>query len=115
MKKIILLFFVLISTLINAQKNTNAEIRFIESSVKSLKFSVDSPEEFKSINWNDIKEIFSENKNSESISLAFELKKNKKNKFHYSFKIKGKSNDIDGIINTSKRTIKVLNKINSKS
>ena len=111
MKKLLLILFVFTFSIYQAQEKNVAEVNFIESTVNSLKFSVDSPNEFKTINWKDIKEIFSENKKSDSISLGFELKKSPKRKTHYSFTIKGKSDDIDGIIKMSKKAIRVLNKI----
>jgi hypothetical protein len=110
MKKLFLILFVFTSLLINAQEKPIAEMNINESTVNSLKFSVDSPIEFETINWKDIKEIFSENKKSDTISLAFELKRNSKNKFNYSFTVKGVSDNVDGLIKISKKAIRVLNK-----
>ena len=111
MKKLLLILFAFTFSIVNSQEKQNAEINFTNTTVNSLKFRVDTKEELKSINWNDIKDIFLENKKSDSISLAFELKKNAKSKIHYSFIVKGKSNDIDGLISISKKAIKTLNKI----
>ncbi|WP_298884459.1 hypothetical protein [uncultured Polaribacter sp.] len=111
MKKLFLILFVFTYSTFYAQEKPVAEMHFIESSVKSLKFSVDSPEEFKTINWKDIKDIFSENKKTDTISIGFELNKNAKNKQQYSFTIKGISENVDGLISLSKKAIKTLNKL----
>lgn len=111
MKKLLLILFAFTLSVSYAQEKNDAKISFTESTVNSLMFSVDSPNEFKTINWKDIKEIFSENKKIDSISLGFELKKSPIRKTHYSFTIKGKSDDIDGLIKMSKKAIRVLNKI----
>lgn len=114
MKKLLIVLFAFSYSFVNAQKDSNAELTFTESKVNSLKFSVDSSEELNSINWKDIKDVFLENKDQDSISLAFELKKNAKRNLYYKFSIKGTSNNIDNLINRSKKIINVLHKLNSK-
>lgn len=111
MKKLLLIFFVFTCSLLNAQEKINAKIKFTESTVNSLKFTVTSSEEFKTINWKDIKDIFSRNKKTDSISLSFELEKRPESKSHYSFTVNGKSNNVDDLIKISKKAIKTLNKI----
>lgn len=111
MKKLLLMLFVFTCSINYAQKQADSEINSTKSTVHSLKFTVDDAEELKTINWDDIKEIFSKNSKQDSISLGFELKSKSKNKTHYSFTIKGKTDDVDGLILLSKRAIKILNKI----
>lgn len=113
MKKLFLLLFLFAFSIAKSQVKPDAELNFTNTTVHSLKFTVDAKEEFKMINWKDIKDIFSKNKNTDSISLAFELKKNLKSKSKYSFTVKGTSENIDGLISLSKKAIKTLNKIKS--
>ena len=74
MKKIITILLISLSTIIYSQEdNTTAEIK--ESNLTTLIFSVDSVKELKSINWNDVKEIFNENTNKkEKVVLGFKVR-----------------------------------------
>lgn len=111
MKKLFVVLFVFTISINYAQKKADTQNNFLETKVTRLKFCVDTLEEFKRLNWKEVREIFSKNKKEDSISLGFELKKKSKNKIHYSFTIKGKTEDVDGLILFSKRAIKILNKI----
>lgn len=113
MKKILLILFLFAFSIAKSQVKPDAELNFTNTTIHSLKFTVDTKEELKKINWNDIKDIFSKNRNTDSISLTFELKKNLKSKSQYSFTIRGASENIDGLILMSKKAIKTLNKIKS--
>ena len=111
MKKIITVLLFCLSTMIHSQEDiTTAEID--ENKITSLIYSVDSIEELKSINWNDVKEIFNSNKdNKEMIVLGFKVKDNQKNsklKFKHSFEVKGELSDLDGTIEMAKKMIKVI-------
>ncbi|WP_028887914.1 hypothetical protein [Tenacibaculum ovolyticum] len=74
MKKNINTLLVCMSGVIYSQENiTIAEVK--ESSINSLIFSVDTIKELKSINWNDINDIFNENtKKHKKIILGFNIK-----------------------------------------
>lgn len=114
MRKILFITFLFASLFMNAQDKPIAEMNFTEATVNSLKFSVDSAKELKDINWDDIKEIFSENKPEDLILLEFEVNypKNKKEaKKSYKFTSKGKSKDIDNTISMAKKILKKLIKI----
>lgn len=117
MKKqiVVLLMLLFTKTIIAQEKNEiNSEINFQESTVTYLKFSVDTVDELKSINWKDVKEIFSENDKNKTIELEFEIKipKTKKiNKANFSYKAKGLTKNIDNLIKKSKKGIKGIIKM----
>ena len=111
MKKIITILLISLSSIIYSQEdNTAAEIK--ESNVTTLVFSVDSVKELKSINWDDVKDIFNENTNKkEKVVLGFKVKNNKKNsnlKYKHSFQVEGKLSDLNETIKVIKKTIKIL-------
>lgn len=83
-------------------------------SVTSLNFEVDSAKEFDTINWDDIKEIFSENKPDEKVSLSFKIKAPKsKSKMRSEFKVTSKTKDLDKMIALARKSIKgIINRSN---
>lgn len=107
MKKVVLIIFMTFSFLVTAQE-IKPEVSV--STTSSLKFSVDDVEEFKTINWNDIREFTKDNKENESFSLTFELKKTKETDDKLSFTVKGKSGEIEKLIATSKKMMKIFDK-----
>ena len=111
MKKTITLLLFCLSAIVYGQKDI-ATVELDENKVTSLIFSVDSVKELKTINWNDVKEIFKSNKNSsEIVAIGFTVRDNQKDsklKFKHSFKVKGKLSDLDGTIAMTKRMIKVI-------
>ncbi|WP_272151676.1 hypothetical protein [Tenacibaculum aiptasiae] len=111
MKKTITSLLFCLSAIVYGQKDITT-VKVEENKVTSLIFSVDSVEELKTINWNDVKEVFKSNKDSnEKIALGFTVKKHKKNsklKFKHSFKVKSELSDLDGTIEMTKRMIKVI-------
>ncbi|APG66244.1 hypothetical protein LPB136_13050 [Tenacibaculum todarodis] len=114
MRKLLFIICLFTSLFVNAQDKPIAEMNFTEATVNSLKFSVDSAEELKDINWDDIKEIFSENKPEDLILLEFEVNypKDKKDaKKSYKFTSKGKSKNIDNTIAMAKKILNKLTKI----
>ncbi len=111
MKKIITILLICLSSIMYSQEdNTTAEIK--ETNVTTLIFSVDSVKELKSINWNDVKEIFNENTNKkEKVILGFKVKNNKKNsnlKYKHSFQVEGELSDLSETIKVVEKTIKVI-------
>lgn len=113
MKKItiLLLFFFISSAKAQEVKSSNT------STVNSLKWTVGDKDKLNKIKWEKVKKMFEANSKSDTISLAFEVndyKKRKKLKTKYSLEVKGISENIDGLIDISKKTIKVLNKIKTK-
>lgn len=111
MKKIITILLVSISGVIYAQEEiVTAEVK--ENNVNSLIFSVDSIKELKSVNWDDIKDVFNENTDKDKkVILGFRVKNNKVNsdlKFKHSFEVKGSLSDLEGTIEMAKKMIKVI-------
>lgn len=107
MKKIITILLVCISGVIYSQENiTTTEIK--ENNINSQPFSVDFVQELKSINWNDIKDVFNENTNKDKkIILGFNVKNNN----IHSFEIKGSLSDLEGTIEIAKKVIQVIEKL----
>ena len=89
------------------QKKTNGV------KISSLTFSVNSKEDYTSINWNDIKEIFNHNTNkSEKIEMSFKYElPNSKNEMKGEIKVGGKLNNIDELISKAKKGLRGLIKI----
>lgn len=82
--------------------------------VHAMKFSVNSSEAFKTINWKEIKDSFKENKPEELIELTFEIDlPDSENKFKSTFTVAGKSKDIDSLIKKVKKGILTMSKIAS--
>lgn len=119
MKKKILLSFLFISSFLGFSqvKKPNAVFDITKVGVTSLQFSFTEADDLKSINWNDIKEIFSYNSDSQQfIELTFVVDlPESKNKVKGSFKVKGKQKEIEKLINRSKKLIKGLEKIIKKN
>ena len=114
MKKISTILFLLISGLLFSQ--SEAPIATLkESKIISLVYSVDSLEELKTINWDDVKEIFNRNENKdESIVLGFKVKRDVNDsepKFKHSVEVKGKMSDLEGTIEITRKMIKVIEKL----
>ncbi|WP_064965681.1 hypothetical protein [Tenacibaculum ovolyticum] len=107
MKKIINILLVCMSGVISSQENIRtAEIK--ESNINSLIFSVDAIKELKSINWNDIKDIFNENRNKDKkIILGFNVKNNSM----HGFEVKGSLSDLEETIKITKKLIQVIEKL----
>lgn len=111
MTKIVLSALFFVTSFCFSQETVTAQVK--ESKITSLIYTVDSLEELKTINWDDVKEIV--NDNEEKVTLGFRVKndKSKRNtlKFKHSFEIKSDVEDIDSSIDIAKRIIKVLEKI----
>ncbi|KGL59561.1 MULTISPECIES: hypothetical protein [unclassified Polaribacter] len=80
--------------------------------VHTIKYNVNSQEDLKGINWNDMKEIFKENKPEDLIEFAFEVDlPESKNKFKSSMKVSGKTKNIDSLIHQMKKGAKAISKL----
>ncbi len=114
MKKILIAFAFLSVLNLNAQKES-AKAEIIDNSITSLVFTVDSVEELETIDWKDVKDIFKNNNEKDSIKLGYRVRFNetKKNdhEFKHSFEIKGKAGDIDESIKIAKKVIKVISNL----
>jgi len=114
MKKISTILFLLISGLLYSQSEAPTTT-IKESKITSLVYSVDSVEVLKTINWDDVKEIFNRNENKdESIVLGFKVKSDTNDsepKFKHSVEVKGKMSDLDGTIKITRKMIKVIEKL----
>lgn len=112
MKNISIILFLLLNTVVFSQ---NEVATFKESKVTSLIFTVDSVDELKTIDWDDVEEILKKNENTdESIILGFKVKNQEKDsglKFKHSFEVKSKVSDLEGVIEFAKKVIKVIVKI----
>jgi len=117
MKKLLFISALLFVTLGYSQKKEKPFATYIsEPNITSLTFSVNSADELKTINWKDIKEIFSSNSKNQKIELAFEFDLPKsKNKMKGSFKIGGISKDIDSLIKRAKKLVKGMIKTINKN
>ena len=115
MKTILLLSALLLSTFSYSQKNEKpfAEFNTTDAKITGLTFSVDSAAELKSINWKDIKEVLSINKNPKhEVELVFEFDlPDSKNKISGEFKIHGENRNLDKLISRAKKGVKGLIKI----
>ncbi|MHB0754706.1 hypothetical protein [Polaribacter sp. M15] len=122
MKKLTTVILLLCSTIVLAQhkKITLNESINTETDVKisSMTFTADTVKELESIDWNDVKAIFENNKDEELIKLSFgiDLKKssNKKVAITGKFSVEGKSENIDDLIIKSKKGINGLIKLYKK-
>mgnify|MGYP000241744622 CR=1 FL=1 len=112
MKKTIVLLAVLLSTLVYSQKENGIKKNTVLSAIS---YQVDTTEELKTIDWNNIKEVFSRNTKNEEIEMSFAVnyKKGKRN-FKNSIKVGGKSEDIDSLIVLAKKGVKAIIKIATK-
>jgi hypothetical protein len=117
MKKLLFISALLFVTLGYSQKKEKPFATYIsEPNITSLMFSVDSMGELKTINWKDIKEIFSSNSKNQKIELAFEFDLAKsRNTIKGSFKVGGESKDIDNLIKRAKKLVKGMVKIINKN
>ena len=116
MKKIIVLVLFLVPLLCSGQNNTKvSSLKKTTSSVNELHYSVTSLDEYKEINWNQIRDIFSNNKNNEEIQLSFSVDlMQSKNKIKGALKVGGTSSQIDALLLRAQKglngLIKVINK-----
>ena len=119
MKKLLFLatFFLTISGYSQKKEKPIAEYNITDVKVTTLTFSVSTSKDLKSINWNDIKEIFKNNKNpKQEVELAFKFDlPESKNKISGEFKIRGKNKNLDDIIVRAKKGVKGLIKIMNKN
>lgn len=116
---LVLLFFASItigqhkSIAINESVNSNTDVK-----VTSMSYTVDSVNELETINWEDVKTIFENNKDNETIKLSFAIKlqkpDNKKVSISGKFSVEGKSENIDDLIAKSKKGINGLIKLYKK-
>ena len=113
---ILIICFFLATKLIAAQEvnKHDAETHFDNSKVNYLKFTVTSPDDFETINWNDLKEIVQNNKEEDVVELEFEInlpKGENIKKGNLSFKVKDTTKNMEKIIQRSKKGIKRISRI----
>lgn len=113
MNKIVLSVLLFATSFCFGQDVVTAEVK--ESKITSLVYTVDSLEELKTINWNDIKDLLKENENKEKVELGFRVKSKNSDKdtlsFKHSFEIKSDADAIDSSISIAKRIIQILEKL----
>ncbi len=100
----------------NNTKTETSKVVFNEANVTELTLKSDEENDFKNINWKDIKDIFSENNKDQDIKITFigecettlsDNFKNTKITMH-KFSFSGKSKDIDKLIREAKKMIKKI-------
>lgn len=113
MKELLLIVCFFSMTTGFAQIETKPIIAYTsKDEITSLKFSVDTSNDLKTINWNGIKEIFNDTNDNQLIKLEFEIDLSKsKNKMQASFKIQGKKETIDKLILRAKKGVKGMMKV----
>ena len=86
-----------------------------EVKITSVSYAVNTATELQNINWKEIKEVFSSNKETEKIELTFALNyPNSKFKIKSSIKVSGETRDIDSLIYRAKKGVKSIIKISNK-
>ena len=115
MKQFLTITFFLICYSVFSQETTLDVIKEdAKITIHAMKFSVNSAEELQTINWKEIKDSFNDNNPEELIELAFEIDlPESKNKFKSSFKVGGRTKDIDALIKKMKKGVKKIVKISS--
>ena len=119
MKILLFITALLLSTLGHSQNTVKppfAEYNKTDVKITSLTFLVNSGDELKSINWNDIKDIFKHNTNpKQEVELVFKFDLSEsKNKIKGEFKIQGENKNIDDLISRAKKGVRGLIKIINK-
>lgn len=116
MKKIAICLLLMISSLGYSQTKESPKV--VTSSVSSLKFSVNSIEEFDAINWNDVKEIIRENDSETNFSLEIELTTTKSNTKKTIGNVNVKVNDVsknyESLIGRAKKAVEIIKKMFNK-
>ena len=118
MKKLFFLAVLLSVTLgFSQKKNPDAVYTVSNFKVTTLAFSVNSVKELKTINWDNIKEIFENNKNpDQKIELTFKVDlPESKNKIKSSITFGGESGKIDDLILLAKKGVKGFIRIINKN
>ncbi|MDG2194944.1 MAG: hypothetical protein P8K77_08915 [Polaribacter sp.] len=113
MKELLLIVCIFSMTTGFTQTETKPIISYTsKAAVTSLKLSIDGSNDLKTINWNDIKEIFKDNNDDQLIQLELEIDLPKsKNKIQGSFKMQGERKNIDRLLLRAKKGIKGLLKV----
>lgn len=116
MKQITLIIVLFLSSISFAQNEFENDF---DTHISSISYTVNTIEELKSIDWNDLKALFSENDGEKEIQIELELNlKESKNKFEGIISIKGKTKNLDTIIkrviNGANSFIKINDKLNIK-
>lgn len=90
-------------------------IKSSETTITSLKYRVNSTQDIKTLNWNDVKSFFKKNKADDVIEIGFEIDlKESKNKFKGSFMVSGQTKNIDSLTKRAKKMLSGLIKISKK-
>ena len=83
------------------------------STVTSFGIKVDDVSQFKTINWDDIKDVFQTNKPEDAIEITIEMDfpETGKIKGNSSMTVGGKTKDLDNLITRAKKVTKKFEKI----
>jgi hypothetical protein len=117
MKQFFTITFLLACFSISSQETTfKPDKEGSKFTIHTIKYAVSSQEELKAINWNDMKEIFKENKPEDLIEFVFEVDlPESKNKFKSSMKVSGETKNIDSLIHQMKKGAKAISKLVSNN
>lgn len=115
MKKLIFTFILLFSILSFGQKANQIKKKTHISKVSSINFSFHTAQEIETIDWNDLKSMFDENKEEDLIEIGFSLNlKKSKNNLRSSFRVGGLTKNIDSLLLVAKKGTSNLKRIATK-
>lgn len=111
MQRLVIVLMLLFVSFFYGQ-DENASVIINESKITSLIYTVDSIQELKSVNWDDVIEIFKTNKKKDSIVFGFRVKNlnKEKIKFKHSLTIKAEAENIDETIKIARNIITAIEK-----
>jgi hypothetical protein len=112
-KNIVLVFFSLLTFAAHSQNEKDTIVEPI-AAFTELKVKTNNLDELKNFDWNTVREIFHENEKDQDITLAFayinksEVDKSKIRVDNFDFKFKGKTSELENLVNMSKKMIDKL-------
>lgn len=115
MKAMLYMTFLLITLGLTAQ-NSGASATIKEHKVTALTFSVTSPEEFETVNWKDVYEIFEGAKADDKLCLGFEIRlpedpEKKISKANFGIRIEDTAANLEKMIAKGQKSVKQLIKM----
>ena len=113
MKLITTIFLLFLFTITNAQNKVTLKNEDVK--LTSVTYTVKSISELKTINWNDVKELFTSNNADDDIKLCVALQlPESKNKIKTSYTVAGKIKDLDDLIFKSKKGVQSIIRLTNK-
>lgn len=113
MKTITLVLLLFSTSILFSQENKKNDKSNVK--VTSISYMVDDLEELENINWQDLREVFKNNNDKETIEMSFGVSlKKSKHKLKSSIKVSGETKNLDSLIIKAKKGIKAISKISKK-